>query len=288
MLTLILSVIGCYVAGSLLSAPARRVIGPPPSDLQARLVEFDGVKGWFVSAGESAPCVLLMHGVRADRRSMIGRARLLRQAGYSSLLFDFQAHGESPGDNITFGYRESENARAAVTVLKKNFNCTKVAAVGVSLGGAAALLGAGPIDVDALVLESVYPSMDEALSDRLQIYAGRFGSALAPLLSLQLRPRIGIDPQDLQPIRHIGRFHRPVLIIHGADDQHTRLEEAARMFAAANDYKEFWVVPDAAHVDFQRFSPTAYQERLLNFLSRSLRATEISMPPTLKIAAVKP
>ncbi|WP_308365344.1 MULTISPECIES: alpha/beta fold hydrolase [unclassified Microbulbifer] len=174
-LTLTIMITGAsasYLAGSALSAPAVRSIGPAPADLRAVDVEFAGVKGWFVPAGENAPCLLLMHGVRSNRRSMIERARLLRQAGYSALLFDFQAHGESSGEHITFGYRESSNARAAVSLLRSRFKCSKVGAIGQSLGGAAALLGEKPIEVDALVLESVYPTIDEAVAARLKLRLG--------------------------------------------------------------------------------------------------------------------
>ena len=92
-----------YAAGSLLSAPAPRSVGVSPAELRESVsVRFGEVAGWYVPSLANAPCVLLMHGVRADRRSMIERALLLREAGYATLLFDFQAHGESPGEHITF------------------------------------------------------------------------------------------------------------------------------------------------------------------------------------------
>ena len=49
---------------------------------------------------------------------MVPRARLLAAAGFSVLLFDFQAHGESTGDRITFGRLEGLDARAAVAFVR--------------------------------------------------------------------------------------------------------------------------------------------------------------------------
>lgn len=49
---------------------------------------------------------------------MLDRARFLSAAGFAVLLFDFQAHGESPGEHITFGYLESRDAQAAVEFLR--------------------------------------------------------------------------------------------------------------------------------------------------------------------------
>lgn len=56
------------------------------------------------------------------------------------LLFDFQAHGESPGDHITFGFLESRDARAALDFVHRELPGQLVAALGISLGGAAAVL----------------------------------------------------------------------------------------------------------------------------------------------------
>jgi fermentation-respiration switch protein FrsA (DUF1100 family) len=266
------AIIGCVVAvyliGALLSAPALHPIGPPPPDLGAVDVEFEGIRGWFVRAAEGSPCVILMHGVRSDRRSMIGRARFLKEAGYSSLLFDFQAHGESPGKSMTFGYLESANARAAVAVARSRFQCSRVAAIGQSLGGAAALLGAEPLQVDALILESVYPTLAEAVSDRLQMRFGAAGRLLAPLLTFQLKPRLGIEIQALRPIDHIPNFSHPIFVLSGTEDQHTPIDEARRLFGAAREPKEFWAVQGAAHVDLHGFSADLYRQRILEFLDK--------------------
>ena len=44
--------------------------------------------------------------------------QFLRGAGYSTLAIDFQAHGESTGDQITMGQLESLDARSALKWLR--------------------------------------------------------------------------------------------------------------------------------------------------------------------------
>ena len=96
---------------------------------------------------------------------MMGRARMLNAAGYPALTIDLQANGESPGQVTTEGYRESLDARAAVAWLRRRPGVRRVAIIGFSLGGAAALLGPdGPVAADALVLEAVYPTIEEAIA----------------------------------------------------------------------------------------------------------------------------
>ncbi len=115
---------------------------------------------------------------------MVDRARVLHEHGFSVLLFDFQASGESSGHRITFGKLEGLDAAAAVAFVRDRRPGERVGVIGTSLGGSAALLGPTPLAVDALVLEAVYPDMDAALSTRLRVRLGRFaGPLFTPLLT---------------------------------------------------------------------------------------------------------
>ena len=159
------------------------MIGPPPPDLQAETIEIPSPSGSLLRGGSagfrvSRGVVILMHGVRANRLSMVERARLFRANGYSVLLFDFQAHGESPGEHITFGSLESRDARAALDRVHRELPGQPVAAVGTSLGGAAAILADPPLPT-ALVLESVYPTIEEGTATAADSL-GLLGPPLAP------------------------------------------------------------------------------------------------------------
>ena len=262
-----------FLAGSLLIAPAPASIPDTSLRLPHETVEFRGpsgnvVHGWFVPpASEARGTIVLMHGVRASRLSMVGRAEMLHRAGYAVLLFDFQAHGASPGNHITMGWAESGDARAAVAYARSRGPGQFVGAIGVSLGGAAALLGEEPLAVDALVLEAVYPDIEAATANRLSMRFGGLGRWLAPLLLLQLKPRLGISPSDLTPVSAISRVHVPVLIIAGDADRHTTPADSTRLFAAAQEPKQLWIIPGAAHVDFEARAGQAYAERVVSFFA---------------------
>ena len=61
-----------------------------------------------------------------------------------------------------------------------------------------------------------------------------------------------------------------MLMIHGAVDRHTQIEEARREFAAAAEPKMFWEVPGAAHVDMHDFVSAEYEKRVDAFFARYL------------------
>ncbi|HXK26473.1 MAG TPA: alpha/beta hydrolase [Myxococcota bacterium] len=212
---------------------------------------------------------MLAHSVRSSRMEMVGRAQFLHDAGYSVLLFDAQAHGESPGEHITFGYLESRDAQAAVAFAHDKFPEERLGFLGVSQGGAAALLSSPPLPVQALILEAVYPTLKEAVVDRIGIRLGPIAPILAPLLLVQVRPRLGVSPDAIAPIEGIRRIEASLFLIAGDRDRHTRLEESRRLFDAAPEPKTLWIVQGAAHEDFHHFTPREYGQRVLDFLARA-------------------
>jgi pimeloyl-ACP methyl ester carboxylesterase len=261
--------------GAKLCAPCPQKIGNLPNDLKGNNVAFPGssganIKGWFIQGRRNRGCVILMHAIRGNRLSMLERARFLNVAGYSVLLFDFRAHGESQGNHITFGYRESEDAKAALHFIKTKMPGEKIAVIGVSLGGAAAILAHPPLKVDAVVLEMVYPRVEQAVVDRLSIRFGKLGPFLAPLFLWQLKPRLGVSAVDLRPIDKIAQINVPKLFIAGSADRHTTLVEAKELFDRASKPKEFWAIKGASHVDFHQFSNNEYEKRVLSFLNKNL------------------
>ncbi|MHC4513038.1 MAG: alpha/beta hydrolase [Planctomycetota bacterium] len=275
-LGLVLLIGASVLAGHLLTAPRPKEIGPPSANLAAEPVAFESgsgsrIRGWLLPGrDQDKATVVLAHGIGGDRRAMLSRARFLRAAGYTALVFDFQAHGESPGKAITFGYRESRDVRAAVAFVRARRPGRKIGVIGQSLGGAACLIGDDPIDADALIVESVYPTLQEAVQNRMEHRLGFLGRLVTPLLTWQSRFRLGFAVDACRPIRGMRSYRGPVLIVAGAEDQSTRIEESRRMFLAAVGPKQLWVVAGAGHVDYHTAAGAEYEKRVLGFLDRYL------------------
>lgn len=262
-----------YVAGALV-APAHRVVGPPPSGFPAESLTITSssgstLAGWFIPCDNATATIILLHSIRSDRRAMLSRAELLHDAGYATLLIDFQAHGESPGENVTAGHRERLDVLAAAEFARNKNPSHKIGVVGWSLGGAAALL-ASPLQIDALVLESVYPTIAEAVHNRVSMRLGVFGQIFAPALLIQLGPRLGIWPSQLCPIDHIQDAGCPVLLAAGDRDVHTTMAETLRLYQRAIEPKQLVVFENVAHSDLLACDRDKY-EMVVSFLDEHLK-----------------
>ncbi len=261
--------------GDGLASPSRSSPPPPPAHLAVRTVEIPSASGsklagWLAVPPDPVAAVVLLHGVRGDRSQMMARAVDLHAMGFAALLVDLQAHGQSPGEAITFGYRESRDAVAATEFLRGQFPGLKVGGIGVSLGGAAFALAAGHVGLDAVVLESVYPTIEEAATNRISLRLGSLSKLLAPLLLAQLEPRLGVSPSALRPVSTIATIDCPVLVAAGTEDPLTTETETRRLFEAARPPKALWLVPGAGHDDLHAFDPAGYRTRVFSFLERHL------------------
>ncbi len=264
--------------GAMIAAPRLVGIGAPPAEITAESINIPGtnaasIAGWFIPGKADSGSVLLLHGIRANRTQMIGRAKFLNDAGYSVLLIDMQAHGETAGTHITFGYRESRDVRDAVAFLRSQNPHHAIGVLGVSLGGAAILLGNEPLKANAVVVEAVYNNIAKAAKNRLKIRLGSVGQLLAPLLLWQIGPRLGIELDSLSPSVAIAHLQSPVMIIAGENDQRTTLADSRDLYDNASEPKILWIVPGAKHEDFHRKYKKEYESRVLGFLQKHMGST---------------
>jgi hypothetical protein len=105
----------------------------------------------------------------------------------------------------------------------------------------------------------------------VRLRLGLLAPLVTPLLFWQLRSRLHLEREDLEPIRSIGQLATPVLIAAGSEDQHTTLSETEALYDAARDPKELWIVTGAKHQDLLRFDSSGYEAHVLKFLTQRLR-----------------
>jgi uncharacterized protein len=267
-----------WLLGSALVRSARTNVSaaqPPARDLT--IVTADGLMlaaTYWAGRTIDAPAVLLLHGNGASRAQTAENGAWLATKGYAALAIDFRGHGASAPSGHSFGWNESKDARAAFEWLERKQHGARVGVIGISMGGAAALLGNdGPLPANALVLQAVYSDIRHTIRNRM---ASMISSVPAicfePLLSYQSRLRFGVWPSRLSPIEALSRFRGPVLVIGGEADPFTPPDETRRMYDAAQGVRELWLVPGESHEGVSDLRSAEYRERVFSFLQRTIGA----------------
>jgi uncharacterized protein len=271
---LLICIVATWIIAGSLVAPHRVAVGNPPTDLPVAAIMLDsasggGIVGWSIPAGQKRGVIVLVHPYLGSRLDMLNRARFLYLHGYSVVMVDLQAHGESPGDRVTIGHLERHDVVSAVNYAKQHHPQEPLGVIGFSMGGAATLLSK-VTGIDALVLEATYPTIHRAIFNRVKAKFGRAASLPTQLLMMQFRPRMGVSHTQLRPIDHLPHVNCPVFIMSGTADPHTTIADTESMFAAASEPKQLWMVEGAGHEDLYDFAPEEYELRVLRFFEESL------------------
>lgn len=262
------------IAGYRLSRPAPAAVGPAPAGAEEVVfasASGSNLHGWWRPGCPGCGAVVLLHPLGGNRRSVADRFALLSDAGFTLLAIDLQAHGESGGAHMTFGYLEARDVGAALDLVGVLAPDERVGILGVSLGGAAALLADGVPPPQAIVLEAVPTDFTTALGNRLELALGPPGRLLTPLFEQIMPWVIGVRSRQLRPIDAIDRIGAPLLMIVGSADRHARPEESRAMFEKARPPKLLWEIPGAAHENLYARSPDEYRARVVTFFTERLR-----------------
>jgi dipeptidyl aminopeptidase/acylaminoacyl peptidase len=273
---LALALAGSWIAGSLIVRGSSSQVASaiaPAREVQLRASDGSTISGsYWPGRTPDAPAVLLLHGVDASRDQTAPTAAWLAAQGYAALVIDLRGHGRSATADHSFGLDEGLDALAAFDWLKRQQHGAKVAVVGISLGGAAALVGReGAVPADALVLVAVFPDIRRAIYNRIASRLTPVGGVLGePLLSLQSLPRFGVWPSRIAPVVAIQGYRGPVFVVGGAADRSTPPAETRALYNAAAGPKALWLVPGLDHGRVTNMHDVEWHRRLGGFLDTAI------------------
>jgi pimeloyl-ACP methyl ester carboxylesterase len=219
------------------------------------LVTDDGVPIDTVHLPQDSDLAIVMaHGFTFSwQRPAVWRIanRLSRIAGVIS--FDFRGHGRSGGLS-TLGDQETRDLEVAVAYARE-LGYERVAAVGFSMGASVVLRYAGLVGgLDAAVSVSGpgrwYYRGTERMR-RVHFAAERRVGRLATrmLTNTRISP-VRWNPTPTPPDQAAAQISpTPLLIVHGDRDVYFPVDHAQRLYDAAREPKELWLVPGLGHAE---------------------------------------
>ena len=239
----------------------------------------DGVRlsGWLIPAASPRGLVILCHGYGCTRTFVLGKAAMLQKQGYTTLLFDFRARGLSEGPYCTLGQRETDDVLGAVQYAadRADLRSLPIFALGESMGGAAALQAAARDErIRAVIAEAAFASLDDAVVLRFRQVLGPLGGRMAQACMELGEQDLGLKALDVAPVRVIAQIApRPVFLITDALDMVCLRPQSDRLYEAAGEPKQRWIVPNALHTYAFQTARAEYEQRICQFLNAALPAS---------------
>ena len=265
--------------------PPKYPLSIPPSDyhLDYEDVSFtsdDGValKGWLVKPahpGTRSPAIIICHGVGANRSDFTELAASFSKRGYFILQFDFRAHGESAGSRTSLGYHEQKDIIAALHYLKnrREIDPGRIGIYGFSMGGSSAILAAAKTGAFSVVVaDSAFTSLRDQVREAITgfYHLPAFPFLHLTVLGYELYFQTRVDA--VAPVKVIAAIApTPVLIITGEGDALIPADNGRRLYAAAKEPKELWVIAGADHGGTLAAAGDEYEKRVGEFFDKYLK-----------------
>jgi fermentation-respiration switch protein FrsA (DUF1100 family) len=207
----------------------------------------DGEKviAWHVPAKPGHPVILYFHGNGDFLAGFFGRFHDLIADGTGIVAVSYRGYAGSSGYPSEHGLLNDAAAAYAFTVAR--YDAARIVAWGFSLGTGVAVALAAEKPMGRLILEAPYTSTADIAASLFWYMPVR----------LVMRDQFHSDER-------IARVRVPLLIMHGERDQAIPIRFGERLFALANEPKQFVRFPEGGHENLQNFGAIETARHFIN------------------------
>lgn len=261
----------------------KKIITPRKEALLARPHEIitlrarDGLRlkaSYFPCGQPTDRIVLACHGYTSKGVSdYAALSHFYLNAGYDMLIPDLRAHGESEGAYYGFGILDRYDCLAWIHLIVSRFGTEKkIALHGTSMGAATVLMTSGfrhlPDSVRCIVSDCAFTSPYDVFTHILKRDYHLPPFPVMQINDLLCRRKAGYGFRDYSTVQAMQANTRPVLFIHGSEDNFVPTRMSYENYDACAAPKELLIVQNAGHGASYYENTALYEEKLSGFLAK--------------------
>lgn len=240
------------------------------------LTTFDGLKlkGKFVKCENARGTIILMHGFKGNFASDYGVVfEDYKSFGLNILAFRQRSHGESEGKYVTFGVKEHKDLLEIIKYHNQTYGEIPLFISGLSMGASTVLYASNkdlPKNVKALSADcgftSPYEIVLKVVNETLHFNA----KFLMWGVNFWCKLIAGFDLKEFNSVEILKTAKRPILFIHGTNDELVPVEMTKRAYEACTSEKQLVLVEGAGHGLSYILEPQRVKDAFTNFYEKHI------------------
>ena len=190
---------------------------------------------------------------------------------YNVFVPDLFYHGLSEGDHTQMGWFDRLDVENMIPMAHDIFPGDFMVIHGVSMGAATTMMVSGdttPDYVRAFVEDCGYSSVWNQFANNLKT---DFHLPTFPVLnsaSYVCGKKYGWDFKQASSVDQLKKNTKPMLFIHGENDDFVPTAHVYSNYEATQGYKELWIAPGSAHARSYLDHPAEYTAHVRAFLNK--------------------
>lgn len=221
---------------------------------------------WFLPArGTPQATVLFLHGNAENISTHFLNVAWMPAKGFNVLALDYRGYGSSGGTPSLAGVQLDIDAALEALLERPDVERRRIVLFGQSLGGALAIhyaaRGKHRGALRAVIGDSCFADYRAIVKEKLAGFFLTWPFQWLPALT------VNNDYSPLASVRAVSPL--PLVLIHGERDAIVPALHSKRLYDAAAEPKELWLLPKAGHI--QSVSDPALRRRLSEFVLRAVQ-----------------